>query len=285
MKPLVKWVGGKRKLLPVLLPLVNGAIARGCTRLIEPFAGGAALTFETRERWNEVVLSDLNADLINFYRMVQGSPATLAAKIDALQAEYNSMAPGLQKVAYIQLRDHRLIPERDGTRFAQSADKLTDAAAQFAFLNRAGYNGLWRENRLGGQNVPWGKKTSLDLLSRQIADGYRLLQGVVLESRSYADCNPVKGDLVYVDSPYLNGFAAYTKEGFSEADHADLVKWCLRAQQAGAEVIISNGACMATRRIYGQLDWTQQEVRMARAINSKGSGRGKVTELIFHTLL
>jgi len=263
LKPLVKWVGGKTQLLDEILrefPEDSDQL-----RYVEPFCGGAAVYWRVANE--RCLLADTCLPLINFYRAVQSCPIAVSAELEHL--------PG-DRAFYEALRDE----------FNASIENMDErSSALFVWLNKNCFNGLWRTNRAGKFNVPAGKgNVSLPTLGEFFAAADRM-RGTDFVCMPFqwvlSDCG--KGDLVYVDPVYLpvkhDSFAQYAGPGsFTIDDHFELRVLCERAVERGAHVIVSNSDTLATRDI-----WRKHRIRKVdarRSVNSKGTGRGAVGELI-----
>ena len=263
--PIIKWVGGKSKLLGELalrLPARH-------ERYFEPFAGGAALFFHLAP--DRAVLADRNADLVAMYRAVagdvDGTIRRLAIHRDAHDEEH-----------YYQLR----------ARWNDASVSWTaiDRAAAFIYLNRTCFNGLWRVNRKGAFNVPMGRYTNPLICD---PDGLRaagaLLARAELRCADYraAVADAGKGDLVYFDPPYdpltpTSNFTSYTGDGFGPAQQAELAELVRELAARGCHVLVSNSDTPRVRALYKGL--RVDRVRCPRAINSDASRRGDVDEVI-----
>jgi DNA adenine methylase len=268
-KPIVKWAGGKTKLLPEILLDVPKRIRT----YVEPFAGGAALFFklasEPRCRFARAVLVDQNPELVACYRTVQKN-------VDRVIEELHTLADDpARKELYYRLRD-------EPTAGMPAARR----AARFVFLNRTGYNGLWRVNAAGKFNVPYGRYKNprivdVDRLraAARALDGAEILEGdFSLATRELGD-----GDFVYFDPPYVPvsrtaSFTAYASKGFGPTDQERLAAELRRLAKRGVHAVLSNADTKETRRLYEGL--AHRVVRAARAINSDATKRGEIAELL-----
>ncbi len=262
-RPPLKWAGGKFALLGRILPKLPPG-----QRLIEPFLGSCVVALNAGPR--RLYLSDYNERLINFYRVVRDLPSELLEEsaplfqacnnreaFEALRAEFNArLAPG-------SVRD----------------------AALFLYLNRHGFNGLYRVNSKGVFNVPFGRyartlhpREALERLSARLADAELGSRDFEL---SLAEAGP--GDVVYCDPAYVplsatSYFASYTDRSFGLADQERLAFFAERAAERGATVVISNHDTPVTRRLYGAAQIESFAVR--RSISSDTLNRGHAAELL-----
>jgi DNA adenine methylase len=261
-EPILKWAGGKRQLLQEIVRRLPDRL----DTYFEPFIGGGAVFFELAEqqRFRRAVLSDQNAELIDLYRVVQ-------TDVEALIRE-------LGKMRHSEEEYYRVRASKPRTQVRR--------AARTVYLNRTGYNGLYRVNRAGEFNVPFGR-----YVSPRICDPERLravaqaLSGVRLE---VADFEPMlrratSRDAVYLDPPYVPvsetaRFAEYHSAQFDTAAHQRLARVFGELVERGVPVVLSNSDTPLTRELYGNF---QHEFLLARrSINSNGTRRGPVKEIL-----
>ncbi len=255
--PLFKWTGGKRWLAPYAasrLPSFH--------RYQEPFAGGAALFFEIQPR--RATLADINPELINAYVAIRDRPAQVADQLRRLRINQNT---------YDRVR--RADPSASCER-----------AARFIYLNRTAFNGIYRVNREGVFNVPFGCKPSTTLpdlhLLQRVADR---LKGASLYVRDFAVSigHARPGDLVYVDPPYVthhnnNGFRRYNERIFSWEDQVRLAESCKRAADRGVHVLVSCADHVEVIDLYSGF-W-YETVQRQSAISASVGGRRSVSECL-----
>lgn len=269
-KPWIKFVGGKTQLLPELLRIVPSI----CRTYYEPFVGGGALFFALSERhvFKNAVLSDMNAELTNGYVQVQSRPAELMKTLRRYEATYDKDPEKF----YYEVRS-----------IDPATLSPTMRAARFIFLNKLGFNGLYRVNRSGKFNVPWGKKLVARTFEQSVIEAdTEALRGVTIYNRDFSEVveKAGPGDVVYFDPPYLpksktSSFTAYTGAGFPLAEHERLAKVARECADRGAYVVISNSDMPEVREIFK--GFVCHEVVASRNVNSKGDKRGKIWELIF----
>lgn len=265
--PVIKWVGGKSKLLPELL----ARLPRTWRRYYEPFAGGAALYFRLAPR--AAVLNDRNPDLIGMYRAI-------ARDVDAVIRRLELHRKNHDEAYYYETRERW-----NDTSVSWSP---VDRAAAFIYLNKTCYNGLWRVNRSGAFNVPMGRYVDPPICTPDaLRAAARLLAGTELRSGDYrdavADAGP--GDLVYFDPPYVpltvtSSFTSYTGDGFGADDQRALAELAARLVARGVRVVLSNSDTRFVRTLYGAHGLRIERVLCARAINCKATHRGDVAEVI-----
>jgi len=271
-KPFVKWVGGKRQLLKqfrmmnLYPPEKFDAIKN---RYFEPFIGGGAVFFDLFPK--RAYLSDLNLELVTTYNVIKDDVESL---IKALKKHTHS------KEYFLKMR-------------AQKVEKLSllQIASRFIYLNRAGFNGMYRVNSRGEFNVPFGyHKNPLICDEDNLRKISNALKNVEIKHQDYKQVlkKAKKGDFVYFDPPYhplskTAAFTAYTSEGFGEREQVELRDTFLELHKRGCFVMLSNSDAPFINEIYSELKKYGvriSKVDAGRAINSKGSGRGKVKEVL-----
>lgn len=265
--PFLKWVGGKRALLPEL----REHFPRRIGTYYEPFLGGGAVFWDLASRgvFERAVLSDVNEELINAYRVIQ-SPTGVEELIQAL-AMINP-EPTLER--YLQVRD--LLPDVISTWLR---------AARTIYLNRRGFNGLYRVNRAGRFNVPFGRNHGTMPDPELLRACSRALRGVELNDWDFTfglDAARA-GDCVYFDPPYVpltptSSFTAYSAGGFGDVQHSILASWFTRLTNRGVVCITSNSDTPRVRELYAGHDLCPVQVR--RNIAATGAARTSVGELV-----
>jgi DNA adenine methylase len=263
--PIVKWAGGKSRLLDELL----ARSPRRFRRYVEPFLGGAALYFRLAPRFG--VLSDCNSDLINMYRCVAWNVEAVIKKLIRLRADHD-------EAHYYQMR------ERWNTEGALVAD--IDRAAAFIYLNKTCYNGLWRVNSRGHFNVPVGRYDEPSIFDpAAMRAASKLLQRAEIAACHFADAaeSARAGDFLYFDPPYhplseTANFTSYTAGSFGPDDQRQLADTARALVRRGCSVMVSNSDTEFIRGLYR--GFRIDVVDCSRAINSKASARGPQRELI-----
>ena len=294
LRPFLKWVGGKRQLLPVLrryYPASYGAY-------LEPFVGSGAVFFDLLANGHlegrPVMLSDDNADLVGCYARIADSLPAVIAALERLAGGHARDG----RAHYLHIRDTQFNPQRAIWRDTggEVADYPPALAAMLVYLNRTGYNGLFRVNASGEYNVPPGRyerprivdHVLLAEVSAVLARPNVRVQRAAFD-RVLADARA--GDFVYFDPPYAPlsktaNFRGYTGRGFTDADQAHLQQVMIALSQRGVHVLLSNSTAASVARLYdGNAEVTNAGLRTwqipaRRAINSKAAGRGAVAELL-----
>ena len=297
-KPLLKWAGGKRQLLPALRRFYPA----GFGAYFEPFLGSGAVFFDLHGRGllngHRAVLSDSNADLIACYTAVRDHPDAVIAELSRLERDHGRKGSR----HYYAIRDEQFNPQRRA--LAGTVDGLPytpSLAAMFIYLNRTGYNGLFRLNGDGAFNVPAGRYTNpricdvdnLRLVSDALcAPGVRL----VVQSFDQVVLDAEAGDFLYFDPPYAPvsktaRFTNYTAGGFNNDDQVLLRDVGILLATGGCHVVISNSTAPEIARLYERGEMVAEAgfkchiVPARRAINSNGGLRGSVNEYIIATVM
>jgi DNA adenine methylase len=263
--PFVKWAGGKRQLLPDILSRLPAKIGT----YYEPFVGGGAVFFALANagRFAHAVIGDMNLDLVNAYRQIRDR---LPAVIDHLRLHQQQHS---EKYFYEQRKLALRSPGASG-------------AARFLYLNRTCFNGLYRVNKSGAFNVPFGDYKSPRILNVEgLEAASSALLGVEIRHEDFAAIRLVEGDAAYFDPPYLPAsesanFRAYCREGFNVSDHERLAISFAEGVMQGAYVLLSNSDTAEARRIFAP--WKIDSVTARRNINSNGGKRGAVGEILVH---
>jgi len=266
-RPFLKWAGGKTQILEKLVAILPKG---GIRTYFEPFVGGGALffTLAAQGRFQRAVLNDFNRELMDCYRAIRDFPDDLVDQLKRLPVD---------KTTFLELRAK--MPEDFGP---------TRRAARTIYLNKTGFNGLFRVNKKGQFNVPYGKwKRPPKVLhaANLRACAEVLNRFVALLSTDFANAvqGAGDGDVIYFDSPYIplnatSNFTSYTADGFTLDDQHRLAAYFRELVKEGAYVLASNSDTETTRELYKGFEMHQIQAR--RCINSKGDKRGEVHELL-----
>lgn len=267
-QPVLKWAGGKRR----LVEQYSRHFPTRFKSYHEPFFGGGAVYFWLRGlgrlEKRSCRLTDINPQLINFYRILQTRSEELYEHLRRHEQHHDESH-------YYQVRAQR----------PADLDEVA-RAARLLYLNRTCFNGLYRENSRGEFNVPMGRYKSPRIFHPEgLAAANRALAGASLSCAAYLEVEQVaeKGDLVYLDPPYhplnpTSSFTSYTQFDFSGEDQVRLAEMFSRLCEKGVKVLLSNSDAPLIRELYR--GYEQVEIRAARAINSKADARQKITELL-----
>jgi len=262
--PFLKWAGGKSRLIPKYAPYLPSR--DDIRRYYEPFIGSAALFFHLQP--SQARLSDYNWKLVETYQIVRDRLDELIA---ALQPHRN------EKDYYYRVR-------------SQNPKKLSPVqrAARLIYMNKTCYNGLYRENKKGQFNVPFGRYKRPKICDRErLRAASGALQGIELCDADFAKaiCDAGPGDFVYFDPPYVplnatSSFTSYSRFGFDDEDHRRLAQIYHELTARGCRVMLSNSSAPLVSDLYEGHGYHIVEVQARRNINSKGHKRGPVTELL-----
>ena len=261
MKPFLKWAGGKRWLVEnqqFELPEFEG-------RYIEPFLGGGAVYFHVAPK--RAVLSDVNPNLISVYR--------------AVRSDWRRVEIELKKMQRLHSSDY-YYEERSRLRRT-----IYTKAAQFLYLNRTCWNGLYRENLSGKFNVPIGTKSQVIMPDDDFEGASKALQNAKLVACDFEDTIKIAttGDLVFLDPPYTtahntNGFVKYNQKIFSWDDQIRLRDCVEAASCRGAKVVMTNANHQTIRELYAALG-SPNIISRYSVISGSPDSRGQTTEALY----
>lgn len=290
--PFLKWAGGKRQLLPELRRYYPASF----NAYIEPFVGSGAVFFDLAARGRlaarPVLLADTNADVVGCYQALRREPDAVIAALGALAREHDRRGVAF----YYEVRDGRFNPGRLARTGGARRGYPAELAAMLIYLNRTGFNGLFRLNTQGVFNVPAGRyerpricdHENLRAVARVLAQpGVRVRQQSF--ERVLAQAAP--GDFLYFDPPYAPvsttaSFTAYTSGGFGEEDQRELQRVIVALAGRGCQVLLSNSTAPLVRELYAEAPEARaaglsvRTVLARRAINSRASARGTVREYL-----
>ncbi|HHD81465.1 MAG TPA: DNA adenine methylase [Campylobacterales bacterium] len=275
-QPFIKWVGGKRGLLSQIIPL----LPKNFNNYFEPFVGGGALFFELYAQGKldgkNVCLFDINAELINTYNVVKESPSELIEKLYDFKEKHS-------KEYYYEIRAW------DREEDFLEIDSLM-RAARFIYLNKTCFNGLYRVNKNNQNNVPMGSYKNPNIVDESaIYSASEALQNATILNASYKDVLKYasKGDLVYFDPPYYPltptaSFTSYSEFEFLDKEQEELFETFCALDKKGCSVVHSNSDTDFIKELYKNFDI--QNIQANRFINSKSSGRGKISEIVVRNI-
>jgi DNA adenine methylase len=260
--PVIKSVGGKRQLIREL----SARVPAQFDTYYEKFVGGGALFFwlQAQGRITKAILSDTNSRLIRTYIAVRDNVESVISAVQKMKTDRDSFyairsqAPG------------------DGTD--------VDVASWFVYMNRCCFNGLYRENKQGKCNSPYGTSRAKLIDPDAFRESSKALQGVEIRCEDFATTEPSAGDFVYMDPPYwprnktTAKFTSYTAKGFGPEDQIRLRDYAAELREKGVHVLLSNSDVDETRNLYDGFEVASVGAR--RAINSRVERRGRVPELL-----
>jgi len=269
-QPFLKWAGGKAQLLEQFEPFFPNSIRS----YYEPFLGGGAVFFHLKARFPKLqaTLCDNNEELINCYQVIRDQVEALMVCLDEHLQQFRAHS----RQYYYEVRAR--------------ADLcgLVERAARMIFLNKTGYNGLWRVNGRGRFYVPIGsyKPERVSLYDRPnllaARNALRDAELRVQDFRQTLRAAP-QGAFVYIDPPYYPlsrtaNFTSYTQHDFDQADQRELATLFASAAERGVRLMLSNSDTPMTRELYAKFDLRTVQAR--RSVNCDGSKRGRVSELV-----
>lgn len=289
-KPFIKWVGGKSQLLAQIDAYLPATISRWKDAVyIEPFVGGGAMLFYMLQKYPNIhhaVINDINPDLITCYRTIKNSPEKLIKSLQSIEEAYKSVnTEEARKDFYMTMR----------SRYNEKNSDSIENSTIFIFLNRTCFNGLYRVNKKGLFNVPFGKYTNPTICDPQtILEDSRILQRVDIlngdfeDTFSYAQGNT----FFYFDPPYrplseTSSFNDYSKEPFNDEAQIRLKEFCDQINESDYHFILSNSDCKGKNEDDNFFDelyehYHIERVWASRSVNSNPSKRGKLTEILVH---
>ena len=261
-KPFLRWVGGKKNFVPTLAPQILAYLENSGGRYFEPFLGGGSMALHLGLPGMQ--LGDVLEDLTAAYLSVRDSPVELATMA------YQLGQWGTGESHYYAVR---------GT----EPDTLVERGARMIYLNAHCFNGIWRMNKSGGMNTPYGKKADriTDSLIERIGFASESLKGASVYT---GDFEPLvkgarKGDLIYLDPPYDDTFSGYSGDGFGKVSQERLAASLYDAHLRGVSFVAHNADTEKVRWWYNEFA-TLLPTGESRSVNSDGQGRGKAPCLL-----
>lgn len=289
-RPFLKWAGGKTQLLKELskrLPMDihdSGVI----DRYIEPFVGGGAFFFYLKRNFEvrSAYIMDINPDLILAYKVVQNTPYNLIEHLEEIENKYLNSSEEKRDTMFYSIRE-KYNEHKHNIDYQYSNEDWVIRTAYLIFLNKTCFNGLFRQNKSGGFNVPFGKYTNPKICdSNNILAGSdalldtKIICGDFDNAKNFVDSNT----LIYFDPPYrpiskTSSFTDYAKNGFGDTEQERLRDFYITADKKEARLILSNsdGGSYFDDLYNG---YNIERVKANRMINCNGKERGKVSELI-----
>lgn len=259
--PFLRWAGGKTWLTKFWNEIVAD---KKYNSYIEPFLGGGAIFFSLENKFRST-LSDMNEELISTYQVVKENHEQL---IDILSKYKNT------EECYYRLR-------------SSTPKSEIEKAAIFIYLNKTSFNGLYRVNKNGNYNVPYGNRKIADFGEKKICQASKALKNTVLLKGDFYNTLPYinAGDLVFLDPPYTvshnnNGFIKYNKNLFSLEDQYRLREYIEEVKNKNAYYVLTNAAHKTIKEIFDLGDVIYERERNS-LIGGSGSNRGLISEYIF----
>lgn len=241
LKPVLKWAGGKRWLLPAIKQMFKSSC-----RLVEPFVGGASVVLGVQP--NKALLNDINSHVINLYKQISNG---FVINLELLN----------DKKYYLQSR------ERFNKLIEDNQINTKEAAELFYYLNRTCFNGLCRFNKSGKFNVPFGKYKTINYVI-DFLQYKETFKNYEFSSKDFSELEIKENDFIYADPPYDDSFTGYSTEGFTWKDQERLVEWL---DKYNNPVVISNCATDRIIDLYKNFGYEIEIVKAPRRISSNGN--------------
>ena len=273
--PILKWVGGKRQLLPIIhkyLPKLSNTAT-----YYEPFIGGGAVFFDLQP--SKAVVNDINHELINVYQTIRDDVENLIAELGHENKYANTSE------CYYKIRELDRNPD--------VYNKLSniEKAARVIYLNKTCYNGLYRVNSMGEFNSPFGRYKNPSIVNEiglNAVSKYFREADITFRNMDFEDAleGIKKGDFVYFDPPYVplsttSNFTGYNESGFGFEEQERLKRLCDKLTDQGVHILLSNSDCEYIRNLFSDKKrYTIIEVKAKRSINSISSARGEISEVL-----
>lgn len=267
--PVLKWVGGKRQLLPEITKYIPKY-----TTYYEPFLGGGAVLFDIQP--NKAIVNDINGELINVYQVIKNNVEELISELSN-KSKYDNNVESFYTIRELD-RNH------------DSYNKLTavEKAARILYLNKTCYNGLYRVNSMGEFNSPFGKYKNPNIVNeitlKAVSKYFNEADITFLNGDFENTVEGIKkGSFVYFDPPYVpisktSNFTGYNEGGFGETEQIRLKELCDKLHKKGVNFLLSNSNCEFIRDLYK--DYEIIEIKAKRFINCNAGCRGEISEVL-----
>ncbi|MEE3719681.1 DNA adenine methylase [Tumidithrix elongata RA019] len=276
VRPFLKWAGGKRQLVPVIIPEIQKHLPKGSNRYYEPFIGAGAILLTLQPK--KAVINDTNAELINCYQVIRDAVEDLIDLLEDHKAR-NS------EDYYYEIREK----DRE-TEYIHTISK-EERAARIIYLNKTCYNGLFRVNSQGQFNVPFGRYKNPSILDEAVLRGvsnYLNQNQVEILNLDFQDAvsTAKKGDFIYFDPPYdpvsdTASFTGYDVNGFNKKEQERLRDVANNLIDRKCKILLSNACTDFILDLYNDTKrYKIEKVPANRAINSNALKRGKIEEVL-----
>lgn len=268
IQPFLKWAGGKRQ----LLPKIREYIPRHYNLYFEPFVGAGAVLFDIQPQI--ALINDANSELVNLYEIIKQQPEELIE---------TALAHPITAKHFYYLRSQDRSP-------GLTTLSALDRAARIIYLNKTCFNGLFRVNSQGYFNVPFGNYTDPTIVNEEViraVSQYLNEANIQISNDDFEDAvaGAGPGDFIYLDPPYdpmsdTSSFTGYNFTSFGREEQRRLKGVCDDLHERGCQLLLSNSATDFIKSLYDEDKYTVIEVAANRNINSVGTGRGKINELL-----
>jgi DNA adenine methylase len=296
IKPFVKWAGGKTQLLDELVSRLPSKIKMSKTidRYVEPFVGGGAFFFYLKSNCEvkEAYLFDINVELIVGYKAIQNNVHDLIYELEKIQDEYIKLPETERKKYYYRARDE-YNEQQANFDYENYNINWIKRAAYLIFLNKTCFNGLFRQNKKGKFNVPFGRYKNPTICDEEnLLKVHEALKCTHIFAADFEESKQfiTKDTLVYFDPPYrplnkTSNFTSYDKDGFTDEDQIRLSDFYKEMDKKGAFLLLSNSDPKNVDinddffdHLYA--NYKIERVNAKRSINCDGAKRGNITELL-----
>ncbi|MEI3402162.1 MAG: DNA adenine methylase [Clostridia bacterium] len=289
IRPFVKWAGGKGSLIPQLNNFYPYELKNGIIERYEPFVGGGAVLIDILQKYDvqEAYAFDINIDLINSYNVIKNNVEDLITNLKQMETEYLQLEQEERKNYFYNKRD-----EYNNYRL-EGIEQNIQRAAQFIYLNRTCFNGLYRVNKTGKFNVPMGNYKNPTICDEEnLRNLSELIQNVQFQYGDYRRSMEyvTENTFVYFNPPYrplnvTSGFTSYTKEDFNDDNQRELAEFYRELNEQNAKLMLSNSNPKNTNKEDTFFDNIYQgfnidEIYASRMINANSKGRGKISEIL-----
>ena len=255
VKPFIKWVGGKRSALEYL----SKRVPDNYKTYYECFLGGGALFFKMQPK--KAQLYDINKKLIIVYNVIKND-------VQLVIRELKKHKKKSSKEYFLKCRDN----------FNKETDEVK-IAAYFIYLNKTCFNGLYRVNKRGDFNVPYGKYKNPNIVDEEnLLNISKLFENVIIGDQPFYKTKIEKGSFYYLDPPYHKTYDQYDENKFDIKDHISLGEYCSKLNKAGALFMVSNSDTKEIRKIYRKFNI--EVIEVSKSVSCESRGRKKEKELI-----
>lgn len=294
-RPFLKWAGGKNQLLNQFEDYYPRSLKEGkIKKYVEPFLGGGAVFFYLQSKYDfeEIILNDVNEEVILTYSVIKNNVEELIDFLSKIEETYLKAEMEEKEKTYYEHRVN-FNNEKLSSDYNRYSERLIKHAGRMIFLNKTCFNGLYRQNRKGQFNVPFGKRKNVTICDKEnLREVNKALKNVTLISGDFEKLGEYidENTFVYMDPPYrplsnTSSFTDYSKEPFNDESQMRLANWAKFINDKGALFMLSNSDPTNTateddffEKLYE--NFIINKVLASRAINSKGSGRGEIRELL-----
>ena len=290
VRPFVKWAGGKGSLISQLNNFYPYELRNGIIETyIEPFVGGGAVLIDILQNYEveQAYAFDINMDLINCYNVIKNNVEELIGTLEQMETEYLGLEQEERKNYFYNKRNEY------NNYLLKENEQNVQRAAQFIYLNRTCFNGLYRVNKAGKFNVPVGNYKNPTICDSdnlrglsELIQNVEFIYGDYKKSMEYVTENT----FVYFDPPYrplnvTSAFTSYTKEDFNDENQIELAEYYRELNERNAKLMLSNSNPKNTNKEDHFFDNIYQgfnidEIYASRMINANSNGRGKISEIL-----